>query len=80
MLYEKGMTLEQYIAARGLAPDRRHLPSTNYILEDGEWMCSDSYAKKDKASEGSPSWEQVITGYYDALPDDAVLVTIDCHD
>lgn len=79
MLYEKDMTLEQYIAARGLAPDQRHLPSTYYILEDGEWVCADSYAKKDKGAEDSPSWSQIIADYYDSLPDDAVLVTIDCH-
>lgn len=80
MLYEKGMTLEQYIAARGLASDRRHLPSTYYILEDGEWMCSNSYMKRDKESEIRPSWDREIADYYDSLPDDAVLVTIDCHD
>lgn len=80
MLYEKDMTLQQYIAARGLAPGRRHLPSTYYILEDGEWKCADEYAKKETATEDALSWDQVIADYYDSLSDDAVLVTIDCHD
>ena len=77
-LYEAGMTLEQYLRARGLAPDQRMLPGTYYILRDGDWVCADAYEKENQA-EGHGSWAQFIAEYLDTLPDNAVLLSIDCH-
>lgn len=77
LIYEKGLTLEQYLKDRNLTPEQRLIPSAYYILDDGSVECCDQHS--DNGEDGD-SWDQYVADYLDSLPNDAVIVTLDCHD
>ncbi|MFR9200109.1 MAG: hypothetical protein ACLVML_04720 [Candidatus Gastranaerophilaceae bacterium] len=80
-LYVKGETEEEYLRRNGLAPDQRMLPGAYSFLRDGEWISKGDMgwwgiSTNEKEHE---SWLKMMSDYIDSIPEDDVIVGIDCH-
>lgn len=81
MIYFNGESEDEYLTRHGLAPEQRLLPGAYSFLRDGEWVSKGDMgwwgiSTNDKEIE---TWRQMMAEYLDSIPDDDVIVGIDCH-
>lgn len=79
LVYKKDITLEQFLQERGLSPEQSFLLGAYYVIDDGEWNCSDEYPDKSESGDEDGTWRQYLEDHLEDLEDDAVIVTLDCH-
>lgn len=80
-LYRKGETLEQYLERHNLGPDCQYPCSPYGFVHDAEycsrgdmgWFGISTNEKDEKA------WREIVQRYLDELPEDTLLVSLDCH-
>lgn len=80
-LYFKGETEEEYLQRNDLAPSQRMLPGAYSFLRNGEWISKGDMgwwgiSTNEKEHE---SWLKMMADYIDSIPEDDVIVGIDCH-
>lgn len=80
-LYIKGETEEEYLQRNDLAPEQRMLPGAYSFLRNGEWISKGDMgwwgvSTNEKEHE---SWLKMMADYIDSIPEDDVIVGIDCH-
>lgn len=80
-LYIKGETEEEYLQRNDLAPEQRMLPGAYSFLRNGEWISKGDMgwwgvSTNEKEHE---SWLKMMADYIDSVPEDDVIVGIDCH-
>lgn len=80
-IYFKNESEDAYLRRNGLAPDQRMVPGAYSFLQDGDW-----HSKGDMGWWGISSndkkpdaWRQMLADYIDSIPDDHLIVGIDCH-
>jgi len=76
VIYKKEEPLEEFLLRRSLSEKYQYIVSTFAVLDDGEWT-EQGWSEEDEIDEDT--WLQMVDEYIDNLPDDAVLVSVDCH-
>lgn len=80
MLYRKGETFEQHLAEKGFA-DSKYLFSTYACVDEIGWASSGDMGwfgvSHDKMEPNQ--WQKEVEAFIDRQPDDALLVSVDCH-
>lgn len=81
LLYAKGESQEQYLRRCGISDDDQRYPDSFYnYIDDGEWYSFYDYEFGDKKGEDAEEkWHNNIHNFISDLPDDEVLVVVDCH-
>lgn len=81
LLYAKGETLEECLRRKGLSEEYQYPLGTYALLSDDGW--TDRYKMgcegENMNSENERQWDQAVQRYIASLPDDAMLVSVDCH-
>lgn len=78
VLYYKGETLEQFLDRLGYnRVCKYNAHSGAVLLPDGEYH--DSYEFCDEKYKVNDGWSALLEKFIDELPDDAVIVGVDCH-
>lgn len=81
ILYHKGETLEGFLKRKGLHPNVRYAHSSYAYLDEDGWQSQGDMgwfgiSSNDK-DEGS--WNEMVQAFIDSVPDDYILVSVDCH-
>ena len=81
LLYAKDETLEECLRRKGLSEEYQYPLGTYALLSDDGW--TDRYKMgcegENMNSENERQWDQAVQRYIASLPDDAMLVSVDCH-
>lgn len=81
LIYDKGQTLEEHLRSKALSEEYRYPLTTYAVLDDGVW--NDLYEMKcvseDNGNGNNQLWHQVVEKYIASLPEEAMLVSLDCH-
>lgn len=81
LIYQKGDCEESFLTRLGLH-EIRHYPVCFYAyLNETDFQMQDSFTQSE-ACDGTcaqKNWQDTLQEYIDSLPDDEVLVGIDCH-
>lgn len=80
-IYSKGETLEQYLFRLGLAPQHKISLLAYSFIDDGVWNSEGDmgwfgFSSNDKDGE---TWRQMIEDFIVGVPDNSILVSVDCH-
>ena len=81
LIYDKGQTLEEHLRCKALSEEYRYPLTTYAVLDNGVW--NDLYEMKcvseDNGNGNNQLWHQVVEKYIASLPEEAMLVSLDCH-
>ena len=81
LIYDKDQTLEGHLRRNALSEEYRYPLNTYAVLDDDGWI--DLYEMKcgceDKENENNQLWHLTVEKYIASLPEDAMLVSLDCH-
>lgn len=81
LIYDKDQTLEEHLRRNALSEEYRYPLNTYAVLDDDGWI--DLYEMKcgceDKENENNQLWHLTVEKYIASLPEDAMLVSLDCH-
>ena len=80
--YKKGETLDDYLTRFRIDDSDTRYPDSFYsYIDDGEWFSNYEYDYRDKTDDaaGQENWHNHLHDFIDSLPDDEVLVVVDCH-
>lgn len=81
LIYDKDQSFEEHLQRQALSEEYQYPFSTYAVLTDDGWNnqreveCAD----EEKNGEDKRQWDQVVEKYIASLPEDAVLVSLDCH-
>lgn len=80
-IYLKGETLEQYLFRLGLAPQHEVSPLVYAFIDDGEWYSEGDMGWFDISSNNTENetWRQMMENFIQEIPDNDILVSVDCH-
>ena len=81
LIYQKGDCEESYLTRHGFQEIQRYPVSFYSYLNETDFQMQDSFTQSE-ASDGTcaqKNWQDTLQEYIDSLPDDEVLVGIDCH-
>lgn len=81
IIYVRNETYEEYLNRRGYTPNRKYTVSAYAFIQNGEWNARGDMgwfgiSVNDKEKD---IWSKTVTDYIDSIPDDGILVTVDCH-
>ena len=81
LIYAKGETLEEHLRRMALSEEYRYTLRTYAFLDKDGWNDRMKVGCNGKArsNEDDQKWYQAVEKYIDSLPDDAVLVSLDCN-
>lgn len=78
-LYVKDESLEEYLTRRGFLSQYEYPNIAYAFLKDGEYYSQDQCIRNQTTGEEKAEWHKIIDGYIRAIPDDTVIVGVDCH-
>lgn len=80
LIYQKGEKLEDYLVRHGLGEDIVYPYNTYAFVDTHGWRSVDELVRSGMApQERDRIWRQNIQCFLASLPDDALLVSLDCH-
>lgn len=81
LIYNKGQSLEDHLRCKALSEEYQYPLCTYAVLRDDRW--TDLYemecGSEDNRNENNQTWDQVVEKYIASLPEDAMLISLDCH-
>lgn len=78
-LYKKGETLPQFLSRKGIIRKYKYPNiACGYLNNEGEHT-NREYMEYSNINNSKRLWRRLLDNFIDALPDDAVLVGVDCH-
>lgn len=78
-MYVKDESLEEYLTRRGFLSQYEYPNIAYAFLKDGEYYSQDQCIRNQTTGEEKAEWHKIIDGYIRAIPDDTVIVGVDCH-
>lgn len=79
-LYKAGETLEEYLERLGISSKPLHCVDTFTYLDGDEWKtCDTLYSDYDEFLDKRNKWDRQIADFIEKLPEDAFLISVDCH-
>jgi len=81
LLYEKGETLERFLERNALAPGCKYPITAFSFIEDGEYVSQGDMGWFGYCSNNKPDdeWRQTLQDFIDHIPDENLIVMVDCH-
>lgn len=77
-LYREGEDLEHHLFSLGLS-DQHLYPINTFAYVDADGWNDKSWKTSDSDEEACQAWFKAVAEFIDKQPDDALLVSVDCH-
>lgn len=77
-LYRKGEDLEKRLYHAGIS-EQHPYPISTFACVDAEGWSDQGWSKADLSDDETQAWFNDVTGFISKQPDDALLVSVDCH-
>lgn len=80
-IYLRDEMLEQYLFRIGLAPQHKVAPLAFALIDNGEWKSKGDmgwFGCSSNNKEGE-TWRQMVEDFIARVPDNNILVSVDCH-
>ena len=78
-LYIKDESLEEYLSRRGFISQYKYPNIAYAFLKDGEYHSQDQYCSNQAYEEKWTEWHKILDAYIRSIPEDTVMVGVDCH-
>lgn len=81
LIYAKGQTIEEHLRHKALSEEYQYPLNTYALLNENGWhdLYEVECANKVNDHEEERQWDQVVERYIASLPDEAMLISLDCH-